>query len=408
MSTSPTPTGPLRTGPFRLLWLGETVSVLGDQFYLVALPWLTLSLGGGGVALGTVLMTAAIPRAVLMLLGGAVVDRIAPRTVMLLSNALRLLAVGLLAYLVAGGGATLAHVYVLSALFGTVDAFYHPALLSIVPSLVRREQLEPANALVQGSEQAALLFGPAAAGVLVASVGLAPAFAIDALTFAATIGTLLALRAPRTQRADAHGNVARQVVEGLRYSLGKPAVRTMLLTIAVLNVAVTGPLAVGVPMLAERVLSGPTSFGWIMSCFGGAALVGAALAGTLLRPAPLGRLMVITLPAFAVSLASLAFVHALLLALAAGVVMGLAVGALNVRGVSWLQAQADEAFRGRLMSLVMFASVGLAPLSLAAAGAVVEVGFAPLFLGAGALVVAVTAVVVGTPSLRSMGRPATA
>ncbi len=407
MNETPTATNPLRTGPFRLLWLGETVSVMGDQFYLVALPWLTLSLGGGGVALGTVLMTAAVPRAVLMLLGGAVSDRIAPRTVMLLSNALRLVAVGLLAYLVAGGAATLAHVYVLSALFGTVDAFYHPALLSIVPSLVKREQLEPANALVQGSEQLALLLGPAAAGVLVASVGLAPAFAIDALSFFATIGTLLALRAPRTERADPQGNVARQVLDGLRYSLGRPAVRTMLLTIAVLNVAVTGPAAVGLPLLAERVLSGPTSFGWLMSCFGGAALVGAALAGTLLRAAPLGRLMVLTLPTFAVALGSLAFAHALLPALAAGAVMGLSIGALNVRGVSWLQAQADEAFRGRLMSLVMFASVGLAPLSLVAAGALVAIGFGPLFLGAAALVLVVTGVVVGTPSLRGMGRPAT-
>ncbi len=410
MTTLPTSTrtNPLRHGSFRLLWLGETISVMGDQFYLVALPWLTLSLGGSGMDLGAVLMTAAIPRALLMLLGGAVSDRIAPRTVMLVSNALRFVAVGLLAYLVAGGTVTLTHVYVLAALFGAVDAFYHPALLAIVPSLVGEGQLEPANALVQGSEQLALLLGPAAAGVLVASAGLAPAFAIDALTFVATVTTLLALRAPRTQRADPSGNVARQVLEGLRYSLSRPTIRTMLLTIAALNVAVTGPASVGLPLLAERMFSGPTSFGLLMSCFGGSALVGAILAGTLLRAAPLGRLLILTSSAFAVGLASLAFDRTMLPALLALGVMGLSVGVLNVRGIAFLQGQAEEAFRGRLMSLVMFASVGLAPLSLVAAGALVDAGFVPLFLGAGVLVALVTGVLVCTPSLRRLGSPATA
>lgn len=407
-STNPTPTNPLRHGSFRLLWLGETVSVMGDQFYLLALPWLTLSLGGSGMALGTVLMTAAIPRATLMLLGGAVSDLVAPRTVMLVSNALRLVAVGFLAFLVAGGTVTLTHVFVLAALFGVVDAFYHPALLAIVPALVGKEQLEPANALVQGSEQLALLLGPAAAGILVASTGLAPAFAIDALTFVATITTLLALRAPRTQRANPNGNLARQVFEGLRYVLGRPAIRTMLLTIAALNVAVTGPASVGLPMLAERMFSGPTSFGWLMSCFGGSALLGAILAGTLLRAAPLGRLMMLTLSSFAVGLGSLAFDRSLLPALVALGVMGLSVGLLNVRGIAYLQGEADEAFRGRLMSLVMFASVGLAPLSLVVAGALVDTGFVPLFLGAGTLVASVTGVVIGTPSLRRLGSPVTA
>jgi MFS family permease len=197
-------------------------------------------------------------------------------------------------------------------------------------------------------------------------------------------------------------------MEGLRYSLRQPAVRTMLLAIAVLNVAVAGPGSVGLPLLAQRVFAGPTSFGWLMSCFGGAALIGAALAGTVLRAAPLGRLMTLTLLGFAVALGSLAFAQTLVPALVALGTMGIAVGLLNVRGVAWLQAQADEAFRGRLMSLVMFASVGLAPLSLAAAGALVGVGLAPLFLGAGALVLLVTAAVVGTPSLRRLGVPAAA
>ncbi len=85
---------------FRLLWLGESVSLLGDQFYFVALTWLTLQITGSGLALGTVLMLAAIPRAALMLIGGAVTDRVSPRPIMFISNAVRAVLVAALTALI--------------------------------------------------------------------------------------------------------------------------------------------------------------------------------------------------------------------------------------------------------------------------------------------------------------------
>src|SRR6476469_1903967 len=77
---------PLRTPHFRNLWLGSTISYIGDQFYLVALPWLVLELTGSGLAVGSMLMVAAVPRAVLMLMGGAVTDRTAPRNILLITT----------------------------------------------------------------------------------------------------------------------------------------------------------------------------------------------------------------------------------------------------------------------------------------------------------------------------------
>jgi hypothetical protein len=91
---------PLTLRNFRLLWIGETVSVFGDQFYLIALPWLALQLTGSGLALGSVLMTAGIPRAALMMAGGAATDRFSSRSVMLVSNIMRCGIVTLLTVLV--------------------------------------------------------------------------------------------------------------------------------------------------------------------------------------------------------------------------------------------------------------------------------------------------------------------
>ena len=404
MNASPAVTPrPLASRNFRLLWLGETVSVLGDQFYLVGLPWLTLRMGGDGLTLGAVLMTAAVPRALLMLLGGAVSDRLSPRQVMLASNGLRAIAVGLLTWLVAAGSIEFAHLYLLAALFGTVDAFYHPSLMAIVPSLVAKDRLEPANALVQGSEQLAMLVGPALAGVLIAAAGLTPAFGLDALTFLFTVTTLLAMRVPARTGEREHANVLEQIRSGLGYAFRAPVMRVMLIAVALLNLAITGPASVGLPLLAEQRFGGPASFGVMMSAFGGSTLVGALLAGSLLRRLPLGRLMTLAPLLFAGALAAVGFATTLPVTLAALAVMGLGAGALNVRAVAWLQGETDPAFRGRVMSLVMFASVGLAPLSLVAAGALAAYGFGLLFSAAAGLMVLVTLLATATRPMRTLG-----
>ena len=405
MDTTATPAGasPLAARNFQLLWIGETVSVLGDQFYLVALPWLTLRLGGDGLALGAVLMTAAVPRALLMLLGGALSDALSPRAIMLASNLLRALAVGVLTYLVASGTAQIAQLYVLAAIFGTVDAFYHPSLLAMVPSLVAKDRLEHANALVQGSQQVALLAGPALAGLLVATAGLSPAFAFDALTFLVTAATLLAMRVPPREQERSSEPVLRQIVSGLRYALGTPSMRVMLITIALLNMAITGPAAVGLPMLADQRFGGAGAFGLMMSAFGGSTLVGAVLAGSSLRRVPLGWLTVVGSAIFAGSLAAVGFAGSLAVAVVALVTMGVGVGVLNVRALAWLQAGAEPAYRGRVMSLVMFAAVGLAPLSLVGSGVMVGLGFAPLFVTGAGLMLLVTLIGLATPAFRSLG-----
>src|SRR5262249_14834556 len=113
----------LRNRNFRLLWSGEGISVMGDQFYLIALPWLVLHLTGNALTMGTVLAVVGIPRALFMLLGGALTDRLSPRLLMLASNLLRLALVSLLAALVFGGFIQLWMLYAFALLFGLADAF---------------------------------------------------------------------------------------------------------------------------------------------------------------------------------------------------------------------------------------------------------------------------------------------
>lgn len=390
---------PLRLRDFRLVFSGETVSLLGDQFHFVALAWLALQLTGSGLALGTVLMTAAIPRAVFMLVGGAFSDRLSPRNLMLASNGIRAVVVGMLATLVITGNAQLWHLYVLAGIFGLVDAFFYPALQTIVPMMVSESHLPAANALMQGSMQLTGLLGPAIAGFVIAAVQTGPAFAVDALSFAIAAAALVAVRGGRRSPAavtpDAGAPAAASVLatigEGIAYAWRDPAIRALLVLTAAFNFAFTGPVSVGIAWMADNRFGGSADFGILLSSWGAGALVGAVAAGSIARVPHLGWVTMGIAMVLGVGLAAIGVAPSMLAALVVLVIIGVGVGFINVRVIAWIQARVPDTILGRVMSLVSFGSTALAPVSLALAGAIIDFGAVSAMFGvAGAIVVAAT------------------
>lgn len=396
---------PLAARDFRLLFSGETISLLGDQFHFVALAWLVLQLTGSGLAVGTVLMVAGIPRAVFILVGGAFADRASPRSVMLASNALRAAFVGLLAVLVLSSQIQLWQLYVLAAVFGIVDAFFWPAMSTVVPMLVQERELPAANALMQGSQQLTGLLGPALAGLLVAAVGTGLAFGLDAASFAIAAGALVLIRGGRRPAGapdEPRPNVLGTIRSGIAYAWRDPAVRSLLILSATLNFAINGPISVGFAWLADnRFDGGAAAFGIMLSAFGAGALVGALIAGSLGRVRELGWLTLGGSVVMGLALGLIGFAPSVAVVMVLNVAIGLAVGLLNVRIVAWLQVRTPSDMIGRVMSLVMLGGLALSPLSLAVAGLLVDLGAATLcFAVAGGLVVvaALVGVVWGVPA----------
>jgi MFS family permease len=391
----PTLIAPLRVRDFRLVFSGETVSVLGDQFHFVALAWLALQLTGSGLALGTVLMTAAIPRAVFMLVGGAFSDRFSPRTLMLASNLIRGVVVAAIAALVLAGRAELWHLYGLAVIFGVVDAFFYPALNTIVPMLVQGRLLAPANAIIQGSQQVMGLIGPALAGAVIALLTTGSAFVVDAASFGVAALAVFLVRGgrratpPPSESADRE-SVLGSIGGGIRAAWADPAVRGTLVLIAAFNLAFTGPLMVGLPWLADARFGGDaTAFGILFSAWGGGALVGALVAGSISHVPRFGMVLLSVAGVLGIGLAAIGLAPSFLVALAIIGPMGVLVGFTNVQYIAWLQRRVAEELRGRVMSLVMLASIGLAPVSLAVSGALADLGAATLMFGAaGAIVLA--------------------
>jgi Na+/melibiose symporter-like transporter len=417
MTAAPTATqsrSPLQVRDFRLLWAGETVSALGDQFALVALPWLALLLTGSSFALGTVLALMAVPRAVLMIVGGVFVDRFSPRLVMLVSNAVRFVAVLALGVTVLSGAAQLWMLYVFALVFGIADAFFYPANTAIVPDLVDGDQLQKANGIVQGTAQLTVLVGPALAGITLAWLGssgsadlrsVGVALVIDALTFLASIAAL-ALITKRKAHATGESGMLGQIGQGVRFVLKGPALRIVMLLSMCANLLIVGPFEVGLPYLAyTRLPEGATAFGLILSAFGGGSLVGMILASVLpgFPARHFGTIALSMLATTGLGVAGLAFTDSTVVVVALSAFIGVVLGYTNLLFITWVQRRIPRALMGRVMSLLIFSSVALVPISIAIVGATATASLTATMVVAGLGMSAVSLLALASRSVRQMG-----
>ena len=409
---------PLTDRDYRIFWGGESISVLGDQFHFVALAWLVLQLTGSGLALGTVLTAAAIPRVILILVGGAIADRIEPKLLIFRSNALRALVVGVVAALIISGRVEIWQLVVMAVIFGAVDAFFYPAVSTFLPLLVPSERLAAANGLFQATSQLLGLIGPALAGITVALIGTKFAFVLDAASFAvAAVAIKLVhggLRATVMRKAaeaaapesdfaldaadvaaagvtatapEAQPSVWRSIREGASYTFRDPALRTLIILAAALNFSFTGPISVGLPWLAaNRFGAGSVGFGIMISGFGAGALIGAVLAGSIKPFRHRGAMLLGIAALLGVGLGLIGIAPDVLVVTVLMFAMGLGVGFINVSVVTWIQQRTDTAILGRVMSFMMLGSQGLAPFSLVVTGVLIDAQPTFVFVAAGLII----------------------
>ncbi|HET6433891.1 MFS transporter [Dyella sp.] len=410
-----------RNANFRLLFGGSTVSMFGDQFTLVALPWLVLKLTGDPGALGLVLATMAVPRAVFMLIGGAVVDQFSARTVLLLARGANAAMVAALAAMVLGGAISMPWVYVLALGIGLATAFAYPASSAILPSVVEPRHLQQANGAMMGMRQLSLFVGPALAGVVIGAgahaspgtVGLADArglgwaFAIDAGSFACSLVSLALVRLPAAaRRGPAQHGVLGQVLGGLRSIAADPPLRAFMLYAAVVSIFVTGPTQVGLPVLADtRLDHGATSLGIVLAANGGGMLLGGLASGRVAQwvRGHLGAMILCFDAGVGVTLVALAGVHSTVLAAVLLGLTGIFGGVVQITLVSWIQRRVAPNMLGRTMSVLMFTFLGLGPLAAAGAGALLKLISLPaLFVASGLALTAIALGCLSSPALRGI------
>lgn len=393
---------PLRHRDFRLLWIGQTVSMFGTFLNVAAFPFQILALGGGPLQLGIVGTCFTAMQVVFLLLGGAVVDRVPRRAVILLSDLTSGCVATTVAALGVSGQLRIEHLYVAAALFGLTSSFFLPAMGAIIPELVPADILLAGNALRGFSRQAARVTGPVLGGVLVATAGPPPAFLVDGLTFFFSFGALFLAR-PAHSRPAARAHLLREVGQGLRFTFSLPWLWITIFGFAFVNGAVVGPLVVGLPILVRDVLHGNAgTFGVINAAVG----VGEIAATLFIARLPKGRsgfFMYVFTAVSGAALAGFGVVPALPAVLVLGTVFGMMLVAFGVLWETSLQRHVPRDLLGRVTSVDYFGGTLLAPVALPLFGLAVEhVGPAPAFVAGGAAVLAFSLAGLLVPSIRDL------
>ncbi|HEU0130434.1 MAG TPA: MFS transporter [Mycobacteriales bacterium] len=381
---------PLRERDFALLWAGQTVSLIGNGVFTVALAWAALDLGDAR-SLSLVLVARFVPATLLLLAGGLASDRLPRRTTMLACDAVQAVALGVLAALAATDRMRLWHLVAVAVVAGAASGFFLPASSALLPEVLPRDRLVAGNALNTASRlTTARLAGPALGGVLVATAGAGAAFAVDAATFAVSALTLAALRAGRTplDRPPGIGLLA-DLREGLAFCLSRRWLAVSLAAFSVLNLAASGPLSVLVPLyVTDRLHLGAPALGLLLAVEGVGGGVAALLAGHLRPPR---RPVVTTHAAFAVAGVALAGPAVLDTLVAVALLLGVAGLLLELGNVWWASAVQEHVpndLLGRVSSVDWLVSGGLIPVGTALAGAAAAATSAAVVFAAGGAVTA--------------------
>lgn len=269
----------LRGREFRLLFAGQSVSVVGDRLVMVAMPFAVLSIPGAGLGdVALVLGASALSLALFVLLGGVWGDRLPRQRTMLLSDLVRGLAQGLTAALLLTGTAQVWQLAALQMLYGGAEAFFRPAALGLVPQVVEPSEIQAANALMGLSANVGMVAGPAVAGVLVATAGAGTALAVDAGTFLVSAFALSMLRPRALVRTGARQPFRAELIGGWREVRSRTWVWSLILSFSAYHALVLPALFVLGPAVSNSDRGGAAAWGLISAGFGVGAVAGSVLA----------------------------------------------------------------------------------------------------------------------------------
>ena len=378
----------LHSRNFRLFFFGQLVSVTGTWMQSVASAWLVLTLTGSGVALGVQAALNFGPIIVLGAWAGLLADRRDKRSILIgTQTAFAVLAIALWA-LVGLGRVTLWEVYVVTLLQGIVTAVDTPARQSFYAEMVGPELVTNAVSLNSAVMTGTRIVGPALAGILIATVGIAPVFAVNGISYLAVIGGLVAMRSSELHRTGTTERGKGQLRAGLAYVWQTPELRRPLVWMAVVF-TFSFNFSVLLPLLAKGPLGGDaTTYGVVLSAMGVGSLAGALVMARQKDPNP-GRLAAST-GLFGITSVLAAYAPGLPSELVALLPVGFVSMVFMITANSTLQLTSRPSMRGRVMALYSIVFLGGTPIGAPIAGWLAEHLGSRAAIGLGGLIATAT------------------
>jgi MFS family permease len=255
---------PLRQRNFAWYFTSRFVNTLGNMMANIALTFAVLDITDSAAALGQVLAAHTIPMILLLLWGGVISDRFPRELVVQVSNVASAITQGLIAFLVLTGSAELWMLISLSVVHGAVSAISFPAMASLLPQLVQRDQLQPANALMSLTRNGLTVIGPTLGALLVVTVGAGWALAIDAATWLIAALLLIPVKIPRAEKNAKKSSTVAELREGWTFFISTTWLWAVVLGFGFLNMIHTGALFVLGPVVAENTI-GRQGWGYVLS-----------------------------------------------------------------------------------------------------------------------------------------------
>lgn len=397
----------LRYRSFAFLWIGQTISRLGDSLYRIALSWWVLEKTGSAAAMGSVLIFSFVPMLIFLLIGGVAVDRFSRSRIMFLSDILRGIIVGLVALLAYGDRLEIWHIYVASIIFGFVSAFFQPAYVAIIPDVMPSEGRPSANSLTALSGQVTGIVGPAIGAWIVALGGTATTFLLDAFSF--LIGAIFILPLLKTTST---GNVEsrprshplREVREGWDAVISVPWLWITISIAAFTNLTQAGPYQVGLPFLVKTNLGNDVRIlGWMFSASSLGSVLSALWLGHQTNLHRRGLISYIGLVIWGLMLVVVGLPLPLPLLLLAAFVMMAGVNGFNLIWTNTLQEMVPHEKLGRVSSIDMLGSFVLLPIGYGLAGWAIDLLGAPtVFIIGGSITALLALLALLHPAIRNL------
>ncbi|MDQ0158093.1 MFS family permease [Alkalibacillus salilacus] len=357
----------IRNKLFIYFFLTLLASTLSVSFYLFTVNWYVVDELQLEAKLGLVFFASSVPRLVFMLIGGAIADRVNKATVMLLSDLTKGLLLVAVIVLLLVDLFSIGILIGLSFVFGLLDAFFWPSSSSLMPSLVSRDQLTRANSIVQTTQRASTIIGPLLAGLVIGfgSYEVMFAFVSAMLLLAAIVDLIIRKNVSYDQdELNESSSVWHNIKEGFAYLKQSPFMLALMLSSVSMNLFLSGPMQVGLPLFARDILNGDEfTYSLLSGMLGVGTLVGALLIGVLNVRQKRGMVALTGIMLLGLFMVAFSLTDSLLLSLMFISLIGLVISTIDVPIISAIQAHTEKKYIGRMMSLMSFASMGLIPVS---------------------------------------------
>ncbi len=371
---------------FQIFWAGQGISVAGTWMQTMAQSWLLYRLTNSALALGFLTVARFGPALVIAPLAGLAADRLPRRKVVIGTQATSLVLASALAVLTLGGWIRVSHIMILALLQGSVDSLDMTVRQTFQMDLVGAEDLQSAVSLNSAAFNSGRMVGPALAGLLVARLGEGWCFVVNAASYLAVLTSLFFLHVKPVGQGAPRRSMAQDLAAGLGYAWGTPAIRRVMLAVAMTSAIGLSANAI-TPALARDVLSaGPRGYGAILAGAGVGAILGALVAAAASTSKRAALVNVMALGAMGLSLIGLGLARDLRLAVLCMTLVGSASALQLATSNTFLQTASRPELRGRVVSLYVWIFQGLAPVGGLGAGWVAHrAGIPTAILGSGLL-----------------------